>query len=76
MVFKGVVGSALVLGVRSGRLGARGRLPARDEEPLLRWGVFSIKINNNVLYFKRDWDGSAKSRTESGQGFPKGDLGR
>jgi len=57
MVFEDVVGSALVLGVGSGRLGARGRLAARDEEPLLRWGAFSIEIDNDVLYFDRDRDG-------------------
>ena len=56
VTFRGVVKFGLVLGTRSGRFGTWGRLGASKEKLLLRWGLFSIKIDNEVLDFMRDWD--------------------
>ena len=57
VMFRGMVGSSLVPGAGLGWSGTPGRFLAGDEKPLLRWGAFSIEIDDNVLDFERDWDG-------------------
>ena len=57
MTFEGMVESSLVPGTGSGGFGTPGRFLASDKELSLHWGAISIKINNGVLDFERDWDG-------------------
>jgi len=54
--FDGVVESALLPGVWSGRFGTRGGFAAIDEKPSLRWGLLSIEVDNEMLDLERDRD--------------------
>ena len=56
MPFNGMVEFALLPGVWLGRFGTQGGFTAIDEKLLLRWGLLSIEVDNEMLDLERDQD--------------------